>query len=288
VKKIRIVSPAKAIDSRQIDFALGYLKSRGFEVSIGAHAKGEHHYFSGTKEERRQDMQDALDDNDVDVIICSRGGYGSVQIIDELDYREFLRHPKLIVGYSDITVFHNRMIRMGYFSVHATSPLNFEDNTGEAMESLIKVLEDTENEYKIPNHSLNREGEARERMIGGNLSIICSLIGTEDELKTKNRILFIEEVGEAVYSIDRMMRQLKLAKMLKGLSGLVVGSITEVKESKPPFGKSAEEVIKEAVAEYDFPVCFGFPAGHMNDNRAIILGKDAKLTVSQSGSIFLQ
>lgn len=288
MKKIRIVSPAKSIDSKHIDFAEGFLRSKGYEVTVSDHARGQHHYFSGTDAERRHDLQQALDDPEIDVILCSRGGYGSVRIVDLLDYSMFLRHPKWVFGYSDITVFHNRMNRMGFHSVHSTAPLNFEENTEEALQSLVNAIEEVENEYNIPAHSLNREGEVKEKVVGGNLSILCSLIGTDDELKTKNRILFIEEIGEAVYAIDRMMWQLKKAKLLKGLDGLIVGGITGIKDSEVPYGKTAEEVIREAVEEYDYPVCFGFPAGHINDNRALILGKQAKLTVGSSGATFKQ
>lgn len=288
MKRIHIVSPAKAIDSKHIDFAEGFLRSKGYEVTVGKYARGQHHYFSGTDAERLEDMQNALDDPEVDAILCSRGGYGSVRIVDEIDFAPFLRHPKLIFGYSDITVFHNRMYRMGFHSVHSTAPLNFEENSEEALQSLVNVLEGLENEYTIPAHSLNREGEIKEKVVGGNLSILCSLIGTDDELKTKSKILFIEEVGEAVYAIDRMMWQLKKAKLLKGLDGLIVGGITAVKDSEVPFGKTAEKVIKDAVAEYDYPVCFGFPAGHIHDNRAIILGKEVKLTVTSTGVTFKQ
>lgn len=286
--KIRIISPGKAIDAKHIDFAEGYLRSKGYEVSIGKHAKGQHNYFSGTKEERLKDLQEAMDDEDVDVIVCSRGGYGCIHLVDDIDYRKFLWNPKMFVGYSDVTVFHNRLNRMGFESIHATAPLNFEENTTAALESLIYALDGDENEYDIPNHSLNRDGQVTEKVVGGNLSILCSLIGTHDELRTRNRILFIEEIGEPVYKIDRMIRQLKQAKLLSRLDGLIVGSLTQIKDSDPPYGVTAEEVIREAVEEYDYPVCFGFPAGHINDNRAIVFGRDAKLIVSKTGAIFNQ
>lgn len=288
MKKIRIISPAKSIDPKHIDFAQGFLSSKGYDVEIGAHAKGEHNYFSGTDEERLADLQDALDDETVDVILCSRGGYGTVRIIDQVEFRGYLRHPKLICGYSDITVLHNRMNRMGYSSAHTTAPLNFEENTPRALESLLNVIEEKSNEYTLPAHSLNRSGQISEKVVGGNLSILCSLLGTDDELDCKGKVLFIEEIGEAVYSIDRMMWQLKKAKVLKGLDGLIVGGITGVKDSAVPYGKTAEEVIREAVEEYDYPLCFNFPAGHIDDNCAIHLGKKANLQVTDSGSVFKQ
>ena len=286
--KIRIVSPGKSIDQKHIEFAEGYLKSKGYEVSIGAHAGGQSNYFSGTEEERLQDLQEALDDENLDVILCSRGGYGCIHLVDKLDYRKFLWHPKMIVGYSDITVFHSRMSRMGFESIHATAPLNFEENTVDALHSLVHAIDGEENEYDMPNHSLNREGQVTEKIVGGNLAILCSLIGTHDELRTRNRILFIEEIGEPVYKIDRMMRQLKNAKLLSKLDGLIVGGITDLKDSDPPYGKTAEQVIRDAVEEFDYPVCFGFPGGHINDNRAIVFGRTAQLIVSKTGAIFKQ
>lgn len=288
MKKIRIVSPAKAIDERHIDFAEGFLRSKGFEVEVGRFAKGRHHYFSGTDEERILDMQEALDAPDVDVILCSRGGYGSVRIIDELDFRGFLRNPKLILGYSDITVFHNRLVRMGYESVHCTAPLNFEDNTQAALDSMVKILNEESVEYTISAHSLNRSGQLKEKIVGGNLSVFCGLIGTDDEVDAKGKVLFIEEVGEAIYEIDRMMYQLKKSKILKGLDGLIVGGMTNLKDSEVPFGQTVDAIIREAVEEYDYPLCFNFPAGHIPDNRAIVFGKLARLQVTDSGAIFKQ
>lgn len=287
-KKIRIISPGKSIDPKHLDFAEGYLRSKGYEVSLGIHAAGQFNYFSGTEEERLQDFQEAIDDEELDVVLCSRGGYGCIHLVDQIDFRKYLYYPKLIVGYSDITVFHNRMSRMGYESIHGTAPLNFEENTAEALDSLIKLIEGDEIEYDIPNHSLNREGEVTEKIVGGNLAILCSMIGTHDELRTRNRILFIEEIGEPVYKIDRMMRQLKNAKLLSRLDGLIVGGITNVKDSSPTYGKTAEQVIRDVVEEYNYPVCFGFPAGHINDNRAIMFGREAKLLVSKTGAIFKQ
>lgn len=286
--KIKIVSPGKFIDPKLIDFAEGWLKSKGFEVEVGEHAKGQHNYFSGTDEERLADMQEALNDPEVDAILCARGGYGSIRIIEDLDFRPFLRHPKMIFGYSDITVFHARMQRMGFESVHSTTPLDFEENTEGSLQSLINALEGKSNEYNLPAHSLNRSGQLKKKIVGGNLSIITSLIGTRDEIETKGRILFIEDVGEAIYEIDRMLWTLKKARVLKGLDGLIVGGMTKMKDSETPFGKTVDELIREAVEEYEYPLCFNFPAGHMDDNRAIILGKEARLAVTDSGSLFKQ
>jgi muramoyltetrapeptide carboxypeptidase len=287
VKKIRIVSPAKSIEGNLIDSARNLLESQGFEMSIGEHAKGEHHYFSGSDNDRLFDMQAALDE-DVDVILCARGGYGAVRIVDRLDWSKFLKRPKLVAGYSDVTVFHNRMNRMGYSSIHCTAPLNFQQNSRAALASLQTILNGGKNSYEIVGHEFNRPGEVEAEIVGGNLAIISTLCGTDDELMTKGKILFIEDIGEAVYAIDRMMWQLQKAGKLHHLKGLIIGGMTAMKDSAVPFGKSVEALIRESVEQYEFPVCFNFPAGHIDDNRAILFGAKARLSVREENSTFSQ
>jgi muramoyltetrapeptide carboxypeptidase len=287
VKKIRIVSPAKSIEGNLIDSARNLLESQGFEMSIGEHAKGEHHYFSGSDNDRLFDMQAALDE-DVDVILCARGGYGAVRIVDRLDWSKFLIRPKLVAGYSDVTVFHNRMNRMGYSSIHCTAPLNFQQNSRAALASLQTILNGGKNSYEIVGHEFNRSGEVEAEIVGGNLAIISTLCGTDDELMTKGKILFIEDIGEAVYAIDRMMWQLQKAGKLHHLKGLIIGGMTAMKDSAVPFGKSVEALIRESVEQYEFPVCFNFPAGHIDDNRAILFGAKARLSVREENSTFSQ
>ena len=287
MKKIRIVSPAKSISKGQIDFAQNWLTEAQFEVEVGRYAKGENNYFSGTDAERLSDMQEALN-SDADFILCARGGYGSVRIIDQLDWSKFFQKPKLICGYSDITVFHNRMNKMGFPSLHCTAPLNFGENTEDALKSLTTAFVGGLNNYEIESHQLNRIGEVEAEVVGGNLAIISTLCGTDDDINTKGKILFIEYVGEAVYAIDRMMWQLKKAGKLTDLAGLIVGGMTDMKDSAVPFGKSVEEVIVESVSEFDFPVCFNFPAGHIDDNRTILLGAKARLSVNESDLSFTQ
>jgi muramoyltetrapeptide carboxypeptidase len=192
------------------------------------------------------------------------------------------------MGYSDVTVLHNRLNRLGYESVHSSAPLNFLENTEESLNSIFHILENKGNEYKIAQHQMNIEGEANAEVVGGNLAIIASLVGTNDDLDTANKILFIEDIGEAIYAVDRMMWTLKKSNKLASLAGLIVGGMTGTKDSEVPFGKTVEEVICDAVKEYNFPLCFNFPAGHIDDNRAIILGRKAKLSVNTSGSSFKQ
>ena len=287
--KIRIVSPAKHIEKEHVEYAVSWLENQSFEVEVGQFALGQHHYFSGTEAERLQDFQEALDDPTVDVILCARGGYGSIQLIDRLDFKAFIENPKFIVGYSDITVFHNHVVRH-YQSptVHATAPLNFEENTGESLESLLNVLNGGQNRYEFSSHTLNIEGEIKAQVVGGNLSILYALIGTNSDADYRGKILFIEEIGEAIYALDRMFYALKKSGKLAQISGLIVGGMTQMKDSHIPYGKTAEEVIKSHVQELGIPVCFNFPAGHISDNRAIVLGKSARLTVRHDQVIFEQ
>lgn len=288
MKKIRIVSPAKSIDPALIEYAKNWFTDAQYEVEVGKYAAGSHNYFSGTDEERLFDFQSALNDEEGGIILCSRGGYGSVRILDQLNWSKFLRYPKLICGYSDVTVFHNKMNRMGYPSLHCSAPLNFKDNSEEALNSLQTAIKGGTNSYEFENDKHNRIGTIEAEIVGGNLAILSTLCGTDDELDTDGKILFIEDIGEAIYSIDRMMWQLKKAGKLKKLDALIIGGMTNTKDSEVPFGKTATEVIAESVSEYDFPVAFNFPAGHINDNRAILFGAKARLEVANSGSTFTQ
>jgi len=288
MKHIHILSPAKSISPDLIDAAEELLIKEGFKVSIGKHAKGSFHYFSADVESRKSDFQTALDDSTIDVILCSRGGYGCVQFIDQLDWSGFEQHPKLIAGYSDVTVFHNRMAKMGCPSIHCTAPLNFEENTAAALSSLFSALNDGVLKYEIEPHLLNHEGEVTAPVVGGNLAIIATLIGTNDELDLTGKILFIEEIGEAVYAVDRMIWQLKKSGQFNKMNGLIVGGMTAMKDSEVPYGKSVHEVIAEHTKTLNIPVAFDFPAGHIQDNRAIFLGKESSLRVTANQVIFQQ
>jgi muramoyltetrapeptide carboxypeptidase len=288
-KKIHITVPAKVIDKACIDFAVDFLQKSGFEVSLAKHVLGQHNYFSGTDAERLSDFQYALDDDSVDFILCARGGYGSVRLIDDLDFTKFVNKPKLIIGFSDITVFHNHIhTHFNLPTLHASVPLNFQSNTPEALNSLVNVLNNKPNKYEIASSNYNRTGETKAVVVGGNLSIIYSLIGTNSDLNTDGKILFIEDIGEHIYAIDRILFALKKSNKLQKLAGLIVGGMTNIKDTEIPFGKNVEEVISEIVAPYNFPVCFNFPAGHVDDNRAIVLGKEAVLIVTQDGVTFHQ
>lgn len=288
-KRIHITSPAKTIESNFIHYAVEFLQTKGFEVSLARHALGKQNYFAGTDQERLADFQAALDDPSIDVILCSRGGYGSVRIIDGLNFESLKRHNKLIVGFSDITVFHNHVHgRLNLPTVHATVPLNFQSNTLASLDSLINVLEGRPNCYHISPFKLNRHGKVNAEVVGGNLSILYSLIGTNSDIDTSGKILFVEDVGEQLYAIDRMFYSLKKSGKLERLAGLIVGGMSNMKDTEIPFGKTVEEIIADHVAGYNYPVCFHFPAGHIDDNRALILGYEATLAVDEERVCFEQ
>ncbi|MFT5818961.1 MAG: muramoyltetrapeptide carboxypeptidase [Crocinitomix sp.] len=289
MKKIRLVSPAKHIDQHEVDFAENFLTDSGFDVEVGTYALGVHNYFSGTVEERLSDFQYALNDPTVDVILCTRGGYGAVQLVDQLDFSGFMAHPKLIIGYSDITVFHEHIPKnFNLPTIHATAPLNFSENTFESLSSLVNAINGKTNNYEIESHSLNILGEIAAPLTGGNLAIIHSMLGTNSEADYEGKILFIEDVGEAVYSIDRMFYALKKAGKLAQISGIIVGGLSNMKDSEVPFGCSVEEVIQQHIAPLNIPLCFNFPAGHMLDNRALIIGQKATLSVGEDNVTFEQ
>ncbi|WP_027418783.1 S66 peptidase family protein [Crocinitomix catalasitica] len=289
MKTIRIVAPAKAIEADKIAFAHKVLSLNNFNVQLSNNLNGNYHYFSGTLTERLADFQSAIDDKEVDIILCARGGYGCVQLIDQLDFTQFIQHPKLIIGYSDVTVFHQHVY--GNFNiptVHASAPLNFEDNSMDSLSSLINVFNEKVNTYEFPAHQLNITGSLNGEVIGGNLAVICALIGTNSDFDFTEKILFIEDIGEAVYSIDRMMYTLKKAGKLDGIKGLIVGGMTNMKDSAVPYGESVEQIIHHHIKPFKIPLCFNFPAGHIDDNRAIIIGKKAIIKIGDDKVIFEQ
>lgn len=285
---IAVVAPAGKINPEIIKSAALILQSWGLKVIDGKHSGQVYFSFAAADKERRQDFQQMLDDPNVKAILCARGGYGSARIIDDLDFSGFLKNPKWIIGFSDITVFHSHLnSNFRIETLHATmsAGLVSEKSSPDTLQSLKDALFGKTISYTIPFHPLSRKGKSLAELCGGNLAIICSLIGTPSALKTKGKILFIEEIGENLYRIDRMINQLKRAGMLSHLAGLIVGGLTDIPNKKEDYGKSAEDIILEAVADFDFPVCFGFPAGHQDDNRALIFGRTVELVVDNEQSI---
>jgi muramoyltetrapeptide carboxypeptidase len=279
---IGITCPARKISLEEIQPAIQIFKNWGLKVLVGDTVGKSDHQFGGTDAERRADLQRLLNNPEVKAVISARGGYGTVRIMDDLDLSTFMDHPKWIVGFSDLTFLHTQLnSNIGVETIHATMPLTMPANTYEAVDSLRRALFGEKPEYTFERHPLNRNGVMQGDLVGGNLSILYSILGTKTILQTANSILFLEDLDEYLYHVDRMMMALKRAGKLANLKGLVVGGMTEMKDNTVPFGKTAEEIVWEHVQEYDYPVCFGFPAGHIPDNRAIYLGRTATIQVSE-------
>jgi muramoyltetrapeptide carboxypeptidase len=276
--KIGIVACARKISKEQLQNAVDLFTSWGLEIAYGKNLFNECNQFSGTDEERASDLQMMLDDESVKAVISARGGYGTIRAIDKIDFTKFRKQPKWVVGYSDITVLHSHIHNFGIETIHATMPINFHVNK-EANETLRKALFGEKLSYEIEFHSLDRNGNAEGELIGGNLSLLYALTGSDSDINTNGKILFIEDLDEYLYHIDRMMINLKRSGKLKKLAGLIVGGMTDMKDNEIPFGKTAEEIILDAVKEYSYPVCFNVPAGHVDKNFALILGRKVKLEV---------
>lgn len=284
--KVVIVSTARKLTLEELTTGIDVLVSWGLEVVLGENLFEEEHQFAGSSEQRTQDFQKALEDDSIKAIICARGGYGTVKIIDKLNFEHFKKHPKWIVGYSDVTVLHNHINQnFNIQTMHAAMPFGFKSNTNESLLSLQKCLFGESLSYDFDVHELNRRGEVSGELVGGNLSIIYSLTGTKSQLNTNGKILFIEDLDEYLYHVDRMMMNLDRAGLLANLSGLVVGGMTDMNDNAVAYGKNAKEIILNAVKEYSYPVCFDFPAGHLEDNRTLPMGKLAKLTVAENCSL---
>lgn len=276
--KIGIVACARKISKEELQPAINILQNWGLEVVLGKNIFNADHQFSGTDEERATDLQSMLDDTSIKAVISARGGYGTVRIIDKLDFSTFKKHPKWIIGYSDITVLHSHIHNMGIQTLHATMPINFKVNE-EATETLRKALFGEEIHYSFESHALNKNGKAEGILVGGNLSLLYALCGSNSDIDTNGKILFIEDLDEYLYHIDRMMMNLKRSGKLSGLAGLIVGGMSDMKDNAIPFGKTAEAIILDAVKEYNYPICFHFPCGHIDRNLAIVLGRKVELTV---------
>ncbi len=282
--RIAIVSPAPAVSFDELHLAMKLFRKWELEVILGTYVFNSEDQFAGTDAQRTKDFQTMLDDQSIRAIICARGGYGSVRIIDRLDFTGFLSHPKWIVGYSDITVMHSHIHRhFGIETLHATMPLNMTENhfDNASIETLRKALIGESLAYSKKATSYDRCGLAEGILTGGNLSILCSLMGSHSQIDTKGKILFIEDVDEYLYHVDRMMMNLKRAGMLRELKGLIVGSMQGMKDNTIPFGKTSQQIIADAVKEYKYPVCFDFPSGHGPENLALIMGRKVKMIVEE-------
>lgn len=281
--KIALVAPAGCIDREPVENAIKRFEQWGYEVIVGDNVFNNYNIFSARDEQRARDMQLALDSDDIRAIVCVRGGYGSIRIIEQLDYSKFQGNPKWLIGFSDISVLHAKLNVLGVESLHAPMPINFPalDETPEDIAWTEKILRGNVPLYSFRGNEHNRVGEAKAELVGGNLSVLYSLRGIDIEWDKQAKILFIEDLNEELYHLDRMMQNLKLAGKLDKLRALIVGEMSDMKDGDPSFGKTAYEIIAEAVEDYDFPVVYGFPSGHGKLNMPIILGTNVVLNVTK-------
>ncbi|HVU56726.1 MAG TPA: LD-carboxypeptidase [Puia sp.] len=286
---IALVCPAGYMEAERAQTCIETLRSWGYVVQPGktmnSHSEN---YFSGTDEERLADLQQALDDPVIKAILCGRGGYGLSRIIDRIDFGVFEKNPKWIIGFSDITILHTHIyVNYRTASLHAPMAGAFNDGGAEGVyiASLRAAMEGKKTRYGCDVHPFSRMGRATGPLVGGNLSLLAHSCGTVSELKTKGRILFLEDVGEYLYNVDRMLQQLKRNGRLARLAGLVIGGFTEMKDTTRPFGQSVHEIIRDIVKEYDYPVCYNFPVSHGGDNYALKHGMEYTLSVGEDGVV---
>ncbi|MBL7746385.1 MAG: LD-carboxypeptidase [Chitinophagaceae bacterium] len=281
---IGLVCPAGYMAAEKVQACITALQEWGYKVKVGSTVGGNSStYFSGTDEERLNDLQQMLDDAEVQAVLCARGGYGTGRIIEQLKFKKFRKHPKWIIGYSDITVLHSHLYaNYGIASLHSpmAGAFNEEGYKNEYVLSLKEALQGTKARYETDGHPFNREGEATGELVGGNLALLAHITGTSSESKTKGRILFIEDVGEQLYNIDRMMHQLKRSGKLDKLAGLILGGFTDIKDTERPFGKTIFELLQDIVKEYDYPVCYDFPVSHSDRNYALKVGVQYRLKIT--------
>lgn len=280
---IGVVCPSGYMPFEKAKTAIDILTKWGCKVVVGKTVGQQFHYFSGTDEERLLDLQQMMDDTSINAIFCARGGYGLGRIIDKLDFKKFKKHPKWIIGFSDITVLQSHLFScFKIASLHAPMAGAFNNGqfNNQYIQSLHEAMIGRKATYLADGHAFNKKGKTSGVLVGGNLSLLAHLTGSKSEINTKNKILFIEDVGEYIYNIDRMMYQLKRSGKLEELKGLIVGRFTEMKDTSIPFGQNAEEVIRDIVKEYAYPVCFNFPVSHEKENYALKIGGAYSLSVS--------
>lgn len=285
--RVAIVAPAGILKGRQaaIENAQVLLKSWGLVPVLGPHLFAQKNHFAGEDAERLSDLQWALDDADIRAIWCARGGYGSTRIIDDLNFEGFQKSPKWLIGYSDITVLHNKLQNLGYESIHGMMAVNMEENRNaiaSSMATLKASLFGALTSYSIAPHKLNQKGKTKGVLVGGNLTLLAAQLGSDTALNTKGKILFIEEIGEYKYHIDRMLQSLKRAGYFEHCSAVLVGDMTEIKANTTPWGSNEEQLIVDVLKAYDFPIAFGIPSGHELENRALIFGRNISLNISPS------
>ena len=282
---VAIVSTARKVSKKELIPALAILKNWKLNVVIGTSIEAEEHQFAGNDNLRASDFQEMLDNPKIKAIWCARGGYGTIRMIDLLDFSNFKNNPKWIIGYSDVTVLHSHLHQLGFETLHAQMPVSIETKTAACVQSIKSSLFGNNTNITIPSEVPNVTGNAKGVLVGGNLSILYSLCGSSSSISTKGKILFIEDLDEYLYHIDRMLQNLKRNGMLDQLEGLIIGGMTQMHDNDIPFGQSVEEIILSICDDYNYPIVFNFPAGHIKDNRALILGRNAELIISKTETI---
>ncbi len=285
---IGLVAPAGFMPAEKQQTCIETLEGWGYSVVLGTTTQSNSStYFSGTDSERLQDLQQLLDDKNIKAVFCVRGGYGTSGLLDKLNFKKFRAHPKWIIGFSDITALHCHLFsRYKVASLHAPMAAAFNDGEFDNpfVQSLKTTLEGVPGDYICDPHNRNRAGKATGRLVGGNLALLTHLIGTASDVSTKNKILFLEDVGEYLYNIDRMLLQLARNGKLKKLAGLVIGGFTDLKDTERPYGKEIYDIVYSHVKQYDYPVCFNFPVSHGKENYALKIGVPYKLSVTSHGA----
>ncbi len=282
---IGILCPSGYMPYEKASTAIETLKEWGFRIVVGKTLGNQYNYFSGTDEERLADLQQMLDDNSINAILCARGGYGMGRIIDALSFKKFKKHPKWIIGFSDITILQSHIFsNFKIASLHAPMAAAFNDgeNKNRYIQSLHDALIGRKATYSSCGNQYNQNGKASGILAGGNLSLLINIFGTSSDIKTEKKIFFIEDVGEYIYNVDRMLYQLKRCGKLDNLAGLIVGKFTDMKDTTIPFGQTIEEVVYNIIKDFDYPVCFGFPVSHEKENYALKIGVKYELTVSST------
>ena len=282
---IAITCPAGFMQKEKAQVCIETLQQWGLQVMVGKTLGSDSpNYFSGTDEERLYELQATLNDKNINAILCGRGGYGVGRIVDQLDFRLFKKNPKWIIGFSDITVLHSHIYRnCKIATLHApmAAAFNEDGSTNKYILSLQKALFGKKANYKTAVHAFNQQGQAEGELVGGNLTLLANLVGTKSDINTRKKILFLEDVGEFIYGVDRLLYQLKRSGKLAHLAGLIIGGFTDTKDTDRPFGKTVYEVIKDILKDYDYPVCFDFPVSHNNENYALKVGVVHKLKITK-------
>ncbi|OGS64505.1 MAG: LD-carboxypeptidase [Flavobacteria bacterium GWA2_35_26] len=281
---VAILATARKHIVKSMQPTIDLLESWGLHVVVGESIGLEENQLAGSDEQRAADLQEQLDNPNIKAIWCARGGYGTVRVVDLIDFTQFKKSPKWLVGFSDVTVLHNHLNTMGYKSIHGIMPISLAKASKEAIESLRLSLFGQPLQYAIDTHPMNRLGKATGELVGGNLSILYSVLGSPSAIDCTDKILYIEDLDEYLYHIDRMMMNLKRNGCLESLKGIIVGSMTDMKDNDIPWGKNALEIVQDVTKQYNIPVIFNFPAGHIHDNRALILGNNVTIEVTENCS----